>query len=333
MSDSAPSTARGEGSGGEAHATWKGSGEAGPDDAGRRLDTFVASRVGISRSRAQRLIADGNVLIGNIPARKNHILSTGEHVSWELPPAEPESIAAQEEIPLDLVYADDHLVVIDKQANLVMYPGPGHASNTLLNALLARYPDISGVGGNGRPGVFHRLDRGTSGLVAVARTEEAYGAMVDKIKERDVDRDYIALVVGALPAEIGTIDAPVGRSHSNRKRMAVDRIAGKRAVSRFRVKERFGREFTLVEVSLETGRTHQIRVHFTHIGHPVAGDPEYSRGKSSGKLGLERQFLHAYRLAFEHPVTGDQLEFTSELPADLEVVLEQLREADRASSA
>ncbi|HEY5531000.1 MAG TPA: RluA family pseudouridine synthase [Candidatus Anoxymicrobiaceae bacterium] len=333
MNDSAPSTAGGEGAGGTAHAVWRGSAEAGADDAGSRLDTFVASRTGLSRSRAQKLIADGNVLIEETPARKNHILLTGEKVSWELPPAEPESITAQEEIPLKLVYADDHLVVIDKQADLVMYPGPGHASNTLLNALLARYPDISGVGGNGRPGVFHRLDRGTSGLVAVARTEEAYRAMVDKMKERDVDREYIALVIGALPAEVGTIDAPMGRSHSNRKRMAVDRIAGRHAVSRFRVKERFGRDFTLVEVSLETGRTHQIRVHFTHIGHPVAGDPEYSRGKSSGKLGLERQFLHAYRLAFEHPATGDQLEFSSELPADLAVVLEQLREADYASRA
>jgi 23S rRNA pseudouridine1911/1915/1917 synthase len=228
------------------------------------------------------------------------------------------------------VFEDEHLLVVDKPAGMVMYPGPGHPSGTLVNALLARYPDIEGVGGRGRPGVFHRLDGGTSGLVAVARTEEAFRAMVDKMKDRDVERTYLALLVGSPFAQEGTIDLPMGRSRGNRKRMAVDRAAGRRAVSRFTVKERFGLDYALVEVRLETGRTHQIRVHFSHIGHPVAGDPEYSRGRSARALGLDRQFLHACRLAFDHPVTGESLCLGSPLPEDLESVLESLRAQYRA---
>jgi 23S rRNA pseudouridine1911/1915/1917 synthase len=305
--------------------TW-GSGAArpGPGEGGGRLDIFISSHTGISRSRAQKLIGEGRVLVDGTPARKNHVMACGEEVTWEMPPPEPEDIVG-EHMDLDIVYEDADIVVIDKPAELVMYPGPGHPCGTLLNGLLERYPDIEGVGGRGRPGVFHRLDRGTSGLVAVARSERAYNAMVALIQERRVERTYIALVVGSLPAETGTIDAPVGRSRSNRKRMAVDQYGGKPAISRFKVAERFDPEFTLVEVSLETGRTHQIRVHFAHIGHPVAGDPEYSRGRSARQLGLRRQFLHALRLAFPHPVTGASLSLSCEPPEDLTSVLEALR--------
>lgn len=313
--------------GGGAPGVRRGSATAGTSEEGNRLDTFLATHAGVSRNRAQRLISEGRVVVGDGPARKNHVLARGERVAWEIPPPEPEKVIPQDDVPLDVVYEDRHLIVIDKPPDMVMYPGPGHSSDTLLNALLARFPDVEGVGGRGRPGVFHRLDRGTSGLVAVARTEEAFLAMVDKMKERAVERDYLALVVGSLPADTGTIDAPMGRSTGNRKRMAVDQVAGRRAVSRFKVIERFGSDFTLVEVSLETGRTHQIRVHFTHIGHPVAGDPEYSSGKTGRHLGLQRQFLHAYRLRFEHPITGEQLEFVSSLPPDLARSLEGLRQA------
>jgi 23S rRNA pseudouridine1911/1915/1917 synthase len=302
----------------------RGSATAGHADEGERLDIFITEHAGISRSRAQKLISDGHVLVGGEPGRKNHALSSGESVSWEVPPPEPEDIVPQE-IPLLIVYEDEHIIVIDKPADMVMYPGPGHPSGTLLNALLARYPELVGVGGRGRPGVFHRLDRGTSGLVAVARNEQAYSAMVEKMQARQVERVYLALVVGSIPAQTGTIDAPMGRSRGNRKRMAVDQYAGRRAVSTFEVLERFDSDFTLVEVALETGRTHQIRVHFSHIGHPVAGDPEYSRGRSARQLGLDRQFLHARRLSFDHPVTGERMVFDSELPADLEGVLEGLR--------
>ena len=302
----------------------RGSATAGHADEGERLDIFITEHAGISRSRAQKLISDGHVLVGGEPGRKNHALSSGESVSWEVPPPEPEDIVPQE-IPLLIVYEDEHIIVIDKPADMVMYPGPGHPSGTLLNALLARYPELVGVGGRGRPGVFHRLDRGTSGLVAVARNEQAYSAMVEKMQARQVERVYLALVVGSIPAQTGTIDAPMGRSRGNRKRMAVDQYAGRRAVSTFEVLERFDSDFTLVEVALETGRTHHIRVHFSHIGHPVAGDPEYSRGRSARQLGLDRQFLHARRLSFDHPVTGERMVFDSELPADLEGVLEGLR--------
>jgi len=190
---------------------------------------------------------------------------------------------------------------------------------------LTHYPYITGGGGTGRSGIFHRLDKGTSGLVAVARSQKAYLAMVEKMKNRLVERTYLALVVGSIPTDAGTIDAPLGRSRGNRKRMSVDQVTGRPALSRFKVVERFAGDFTFVQVSLETGRTHQIRVHFTHIGHPVAGDPEYSRGKSTRQLGLDRQFLHAYRLEFEHPFTGEALHFESRLPGDLEEVLAKLR--------
>lgn len=302
----------------------RGTAAAGHADEGERLDIFISTHAGISRSRAQRLIAEGLARVDGETARKNHTLNPGECVSWEIPPPEPEDIVPQD-LPVSIVHEDEHILVIDKAAEMVMYPGPGHPSGTLLNALLARYPDIEGVGGRGRPGVFHRLDRGTSGLVALARTEEAYKAMVEKIQARDVERVYLALVVGSIPAQTGTIDAPMGRSRGNRKRMAVDQYAGRRAVSTFEVLERFADDFTLARVSLETGRTHQIRVHFSHIGHPVACDPEYSRGKASRQLGLDRQFLHAFRLKFSHPVTGEEMDFTSELPAELEEVLANLR--------
>jgi 23S rRNA pseudouridine1911/1915/1917 synthase len=262
--------------------------------------------------------------VDGIPARKNHVLVAGESVSWEIPPA-PDDAVVPQAIPLQVVFEDHHLVVVDKPANMVMYPGPGHSSETLLNALMSRYPDLSGVGGRGRSGIFHRLDKDTSGLVAIARTEASYLAMVEKMKDRMVERTYRALVVGSIPTEAGTIDAPMGRSRGNRKMMSVDQVAGRSAVSRFKVIERFGEDFTLAEVSLETGRTHQIRVHFKHIGHPVAGDPEYSRGKSARQLGLDRQFLHSCRLKFDHPFTGETLQFASELPGDLKEVLTELR--------
>ncbi|PKQ28252.1 MAG: RluA family pseudouridine synthase [Candidatus Anoxymicrobium japonicum] len=290
---------------------------------GERLDVFISSCAGVSRNSAQKLIADGLALVDGKPARKNHIIAPGEKVTWEMPPHVPDNILPQE-IPVNVVHEDEHIIVVDKPAALVMYPGPGHSAGTLANALISQYPELDGVGGVGRPGIVHRLDRGTSGLVAVARTGFAYDAMIEKMRSREVERIYIALVGGSIPAETGTIDAPIGRSRANRRLMTVDRLSGKRAVSNFKVKKRFANDFTLVEVALETGRTHQIRVHFAQIGHPVAGDPEYSPGKSATRLDLSRQFLHAYRLAFSHPVTGEQLEFTSNLPEDLQNALNHL---------
>lgn len=293
-------------------------------DAGKRLDVFLSEVSGMSRSRVQALISDRLVSVEGKPTRKNHLVAAGERVSWENPPAAVPELLPQD-IPLEIVYEDPHLVVVDKPPYMVMYPGHGHLKNTLANALIARFPEMEGVGGRGRPGVVHRLDRDTSGLIAVARTETAYLRMVDMISERHVQRIYIALLTGDLPVSQGTIDAPVGRSDANRKRMAVRQYGGREAVTKFRVTERLKSGYTLVEASLETGRTHQLRVHFAHIGYPVAGDPEYSRGRGRRELGLERQFLHAHRLSFEHPVSGEHLEFQSLLPADLSGVLELLR--------
>lgn len=295
---------------------------------GERLDTFLAGVTGLSRSRVQSIISLDLVTVDGRPTKKNHVLCASEEVSWETPSEGPTTVEAQEML-LEVVYEDPHLVVVDKAAGMVMYPGLGHSGDTLLNALLARYPDIAGVGGEGRPGVFHRLDRDTSGLVAVARTETAYQLMVEKIQGREVERVYTALVTGDIPAERGTIDAPMGRSRGDRKKMAVMPSGGREAVTRFVVLERFSYGYTLMEVSLQTGRTHQIRVHFAYIGNPVAGDPEYSGGRGRRELGLERQFLHASRLAFEHPVTGERMEFTSELPTDLAEVLKRLRSSLR----
>lgn len=296
----------------------------GPGDNGIRLDRFVSSVSGVSRNRVQQLIADGLVTVNGGPARKNHRVATGEKITWGVPLAAPEDVVPQA-LDLDVVFQDSSLVVIDKPAGMVMYPGPGHPADTLLNALLWRYPQMSGVGGRGRPGIFHRLDRDTSGLVAVALSDEAYAAMVDKMQNREVERVYLALVGGDITADRGTIDAPMSRSRGDRKKMAVDRIAGRRAVSNFEVKERFALGYNLLEVSLETGRTHQIRVHLSHVGHPVVGDREYSGGREGKQLGLSRQFLHACRLRFTHPVTGEPMEFTSNLPPDLAEILERLR--------
>ncbi|MBN2168582.1 MAG: RluA family pseudouridine synthase [Actinobacteria bacterium] len=298
--------------------------QTGADDAGGRIDVFLSERLEISRSRAQSLIAGGLILINGTHARKNRVLSCGDRVDWEFPEQEGAGVVP-EAIEIDIAYEDEHIVVIDKRAGLVMYPGPGHSTGTLLNSLIMKYPEMNDVGGKGRSGIFHRLDKDTSGLVAVARTEEAYQAMVRKMKAREVERKYTALVIGSIPADNGTIDAPVGRSRGDRKKMSVDRYSGKRAVSRFKVTERFPQGFTLLSVSLETGRTHQIRVHFSHIGFPVVGDCDYSGSKAGKELGLDRQFLHASELRFERPISSGNINLKSALPNDLSTVIRALR--------
>jgi len=293
-------------------------------ETGERLDTFVSRVSGVSRNRVQSMIECGHVTVDGGPAKKNHLLCFGETVEWKVPDPEPENMRPQD-MPLEVLFEDEDIIVIDKPAGMVMYPGPGHSESTLANALLARHPSMAGVGGKGRPGVFHRLDRDTSGLVAVALSQRAYDAMVEELKDRRMERVYNALVVGDIAAEVGTIDAPMGRASHDRKKMAVTPSGGLRAVSHFKVLDRFDREYTLVEVTLETGRTHQIRVHFAYIGHPVVGDPDYSRGKSAKRLELGRQFLHAVRLIFDHPVSGERMSFSSPLPQDLSDVLATLR--------
>jgi 23S rRNA pseudouridine1911/1915/1917 synthase len=276
------------------------------------------------------------------PARASRLLAGGERVEIDIPPPEPSRLEP-EPIPLDVRYEDADLVVVNKPPGMVVHPGAGVRSGTLVHALLARYGTLPELGGPARPGIVHRLDKETSGLLVVARTPEAHLRLARAIERREVERRYLAVVWG-FPPEGGTIDAPIGRSRRDRKKMAVTE-GGRSAVSRFVLRERF-RYACLVEVSLESGRTHQIRVHFAHEGHPVFGDPAYGgRQKALGGVSGEarraaevllgrfgRQALHAWRLRFRHPRTGEEMAFEADPPEDMARLLALLRETNRPAS-
>jgi 23S rRNA pseudouridine1911/1915/1917 synthase len=286
-------------------------------EAARRLDAALAARGGLSRAAAQRLIAAGRVTVAGAAAGKDHRLHEGDVVAWSPAPAEPSQLLP-EPVPLTVVYEDDWLLVVDKPAGVVVHPAPGHQHGTLVQGLL----DLGIAGGHGsRPGIVHRLDKDTSGLLIVARRDEAYQALVSALARRQIKRTYVALLLGELPQDEGTIDAPIGRHLRDRKRMSLHSARPRHAVTHFTV---LGRApgYTLAEVRLETGRTHQIRVHFAALGYPVAGDLQY--GRRPRPAGLERQFLHAARLAFAHPRDGRPLDFASPLPADLAAFLASL---------
>ena len=288
-----------------------------PDEVGMRLDVVLAARAGLSRAAAQRLIEEGRVTVDGRPARKRHELRLEEEVAWERSP-EPPAVLAAEEVPYEMVYEDDWLLVVDKPAGVVVHPAPGNEHGTLAQGLV----EHGARGGHElRPGIVHRLDKDTSGLLIVAKGERAYQALVGAMERRDIERVYVTLLRGDLPQDEGTIDAPIGRHVRDRKRMSLHTTAGKRAVTHFRV---LGRApgFTLVRVQLETGRTHQIRVHFAALGYPVAGDVQY--GGRERPEGLARQFLHAALLAFPHPEDGRQMSFASRLPPDLQAFLASL---------
>jgi 23S rRNA pseudouridine1911/1915/1917 synthase len=258
--------------------------------------------------------------------RPAHRVRAGERVRVEIPPPAPAALTP-EPIPLAVVFEDADLLVVDKPAGLPVHPGAGRATGTLVHAVLAHCPDLPGIGGRERPGIVHRLDKDTSGLLVVAKTEAALRALQAQIQSREVRREYLALVWGRVARAEGTIDAPIGRDPRHRTRMAVV-PAGRRAVTGYRVVERFD-DATLLELRLETGRTHQIRVHCASIGHPVVGDPTY--GRRPNAWGLRRQALHAHRLAFAHPGSGVALSFTSALPGDIAGALARLRADARAA--
>jgi len=284
--------------------------EAAAGEAGARLDVVLAARAGLSRSVAQRLIDDGLVTIEGARVRKRHALRAGEEVRWEFPPERPPAMTA-EEVPYAVVYEDEWMMVVDKPAGVVVHPAPGHEHGTLAQGLVAR----GARGGHElRPGIVHRLDMDTSGLLIVAKSDEAYRIFVAAMERRDIKRVYLALLYGDLPQAEGTIDAPMGRHFRDRKRMSLHSAKPRRAVTHFRVLGRAA-GYTLVRVQLETGRTHQIRVHFAALGHPVAGDVQY--GRRPRPDGLDRQFLHAARLSLVHPQDERRLEFASPLPPDL----------------
>jgi 23S rRNA pseudouridine1911/1915/1917 synthase len=286
----------------------------GPEAAGERLDVFLARTAG-SRAAAQRLIAAGLVEVDGEPRAKRHVVAAGERV--RLAP-EPETPAPDvPDATFEIAYEDDHLLVVDKPAGVVVHPARGHAAGTLAQALAGR---AGGGEDPRRAGIVHRLDRETSGLLVVARTEAAHAALKDQLRRREITREYLALVEGRPAARAGTIEAPLGRDRRVRTRISTDTDDPHAAVTHFEV-ERPLPGFTLLRVRLETGRTHQIRAHLLAIGHPVAGDPEYGR---AGLLGLRRQFLHAEHLAFRHPATGEAVDVRSSLPDDLRAALDTL---------
>jgi 23S rRNA pseudouridine1911/1915/1917 synthase len=294
--------------------------------AGRRLDEVVAELAGTSRAQAARWASDGLVEVDGRPRPKSYRLRGGERLAWAPPPAPPDGDPVAEDRPLTVRHEDDHLLVVAKPPGLVVHPGPGHPTGTLVNALLGR-PGASlsaGGGDAGRPGIVHRLDKDTSGLLLVAKDDATHQALARDLAAHRVERRYLALVQGRLPAETGTVDAPVGRHPRDRKRMAVV-PGGHPAVTHWRVLETFP-AVQLTEATLETGRTHQVRVHLASLRHPLAGDRTYGADPTlATRLGLTRPFLHAWRLAFTHPATGDRVDLTEPLPPDLQGVLDQLR--------
>lgn len=297
----------------------------GPTDEGR-LDAWLSDALGLSRSRVVGLVEKGLVEVDGARPRKSQAVSPGQRVVVEIPP--PVEISAEpQDLPLDVVYEDASLLVVNKAAGMVVHPSAGHPSGTLVNALLYRVRDLSGIGGALRPGIVHRLDRDTSGLMVVAKEDRVHRALSDALKRREVRRLYLAASWGHLPSTPLTIDAPVGRHPTDRKRMAVVE-GGRRALTRVRVLEDWlAAQF--LQVKLGTGRTHQIRVHLAHVGHPIVGDDVYGAGRHKGMTGtgrswaaelarrVPRQFLHAARLEFEHPVSGEHMSFEAPLPSDL----------------
>ncbi len=292
---------------------------------GVRVDRAVALLADVSRSSVDALVGAGRVAIdGRVVLRRNILLRAGQELTVDRHDEEAAvGPGSDSTVDVTVVHADQEIIVVDKPAGLVVHPGAGHRSGTLVQGLLARFPELGGlpaeVGSDpDRPGIVHRLDRGTSGLLVVARTADAYRSLVAQLADREVVRSYRALVLGAVEGEQGVVDAPVGRSASAPTRMAVSR-KGKEARTRYRVERRFAEPVptTLMRVSLETGRTHQIRVHLSAIGHPVVGDDAYARGRSLPGASLTRPFLHAFELSFEHPSSGRRVSWSSELPEDL----------------
>jgi 23S rRNA pseudouridine1911/1915/1917 synthase len=294
-----------------------------PAAAGRRLDQALAELAGVSRAVASRWVDAGLVLVDGCARPRSYRLAGGERLRWDPPDPAPPAELQPERLPLEVRYEDEHLLVVAKPAGLVVHPGAGHPSGTLVNALLGREGSrLSTVGGAGRPGIVHRLDRDTSGLLLVAKDDRTHWALARELAAHRIRRRYLALVQGHLEAS-GTVDAPIARHPRDRKRMAVV-AGGRRAVTHWRTLERHSAA-DLIEATLETGRTHQIRVHLAHLRHPVVGDRAYGADpRLAARLGLERPFLHAWRLSFRHPVDGTEVELTEPLPPELEQALRRL---------
>jgi len=301
------------------------------EESGVRLDAFVAAKAEISRSQAQRLIDEGAVTLNGKNGAKNTKLKAGDEVEITLPENE-ECEAVPEDIPLDVRYEDDEIIIVNKPCGMVVHPAPGHSRGTLVNALLYHCGDsLSGIGGVSRPGIGHRIDRDTSGLICAAKTDRAHLSLAAQLADHSMHREYRLITVGGLREDKGTVDAPIGRHPADRKKMAVIKQADKKArhaVTHYTVLERFP-GFTYAQAVLETGRTHQIRVHMAYIGHPLMGDTVYGGGhtpfeKHNAAL-IDGQMLHATALILRHPVTGEEMRFETELPENFTEMLERLR--------
>ena len=297
-----------------------------PASAGARLDRWLSERLtDLSRARLQALIRGGFVRVDGAVSKAAHRLRVGERVEVEVPPL-PDETLTPESVPLSIVYEDAHVLVVDKPAGMVVHPGAGRSDGTLAAAILAHAPAIAGVGGPRRPGIVHRLDKDTSGLLVVAKTPQAYDDLVEQLAARTVTRRYLAVVHGRVRANEAVVDAPIGRHPTDRVKMAIRPAGrGKRAVSRYRVLERFA-DFTVLDVRLETGRTHQIRVHLASLGHPVVGDDVYGKPRGRSPIPLDGYALHAAALAFVHPVFRKVIECTAPIPERIERLLLHLRD-------
>ena len=289
---------------------------------GERVDRVVAMLTGLPRAEVAVLVDSGAVrLRGRVVSKSSTRVVEGDELDVEVPePVEPAVTAAEPDVDVPVVFVDDDVIVVDKPPAMVVHPGAGNAGGTMVSGLLARFPELAGVGESDRPGVVHRLDKGTSGLLVVARTPRAYESLVAQLSARTVERTYLALVWGHPEPATGVVDAPIGRSRRDPTRMAVS-STGREARTRYEVRQRFTQpiDASLLECRLETGRTHQIRVHLGAIGHPIVGDPRYRGARTS--FPAPRPFLHAHALAFAHPATGERMSFASPLPDDLTAVL------------
>ncbi len=291
---------------------------------GLRLDAFLAEKIDdISRSRIEQLIKNGDITVNEKTVAKSYRLHMNDRIQILLPPAE-DPLPEPCEMDLDIVYEDEHLLVVNKPKGLVVHPAPGHTSDTLVNGLLAHCKDsLSGINGEKRPGIVHRIDKDTSGLLVIAKNDKAHQGLSEQFEKHSIDRVYETIVLGKMPALEGTVDAPIGRAQNDRKKMAVGARHTKRAVTHYAVKTQY-EGFAHLVCRLETGRTHQIRVHLSSIGHPVLGDLVYGRKAPKLHLDFEGQCLHARVLGFDHPITGERLRFESSLPEYFEKVLTKL---------
>ena len=290
------------------------------EETGKRIDAFLTSKIDASRVTVQRLIDEERILVNGKKTKASYKVQNGDII--EIEKEEPQEIELKaQEIPLEILYEDNDIIVVNKPKGMVVHPANGNPDGTLVNAILSICKNsLSGIGGELRPGIVHRLDKDTSGLIIVAKNDKAHINMSEQIKERNVKKTYIALVRGNVPEEEATINMPIGRSTKDRKKMAVTKN-GKQAITHFKVLKRYSK-YTLLEIKIETGRTHQIRVHMAEIGYPVVGDAVYSNGKN--EFGIEGQMLHAYKLEFMHPITNKHMELTAPLPQYFEEILKKL---------